>query len=408
MHLGTAGARVGERGGAGLTILTAVVRAGRAARSGVRWTTGALLEGVVRCAAAGGTGKTPPPADPPSIFVLRNNDIGDLLVITPMFEALRRRFPRAILAAGVGDWSRDVLLHNPHVTEILPVNAPWFNKYSRRNGASGPLVYLCRSPELPALAVRRFAVGVDVLGSSWGALLLLKAGIPYRMGIRGYAGGHSAAQATVDYDPSLHVGRTALRFAELLGARDLPPCRPQIFLDPAERELGEHLWNANEPPGRRRPRVLVGPGGGLAAKCWPAASFAALVSSLAGTGEPTVLVVGGPREEELVASVAGASPAARHLPRAPTLRAVFALAAAADLVICNSSMLLHAAAAFARPTLVLLGAGVASARDHQLQWGYPGVCRSLGKEPGRRSNVYTPEEALAVVRAAMADNAPCA
>ena len=67
------------------------------------------------------------PDSPRSIFVLRNNDIGDLLVVTPLFEALRHRFPEAKIIAGIGSWNRDVLRDNPHVDEILPLNAPWHN-----------------------------------------------------------------------------------------------------------------------------------------------------------------------------------------------------------------------------------------------------------------------------------------
>jgi hypothetical protein len=64
-------------------------------------------------------------------------------------------------------------------------------------------------------------------------------------------------------------------------------------------------------------------------------------------------------------------------------------------------MLMHTAAAFAKPTLVLLGESFDSASRHQAQWGYPGICRSLGREPGARSQVYTPGEALAAVREEM-------
>jgi ADP-heptose:LPS heptosyltransferase len=380
--------------------------AAREVRRRAQAVAGAGREGLVRLAAARArSSRESPPSDPRSIFVLRNNDIGDLLVVTPLFAALRSRFPGAAIAAGVGDWGRPVLSHNPHVSEVLPVNAPWFNKYSGRRGA---LRYLWRSPETRALAERHFEVGIDVLGSAWGALLLLEAGIPYRMGVHGYAGGHSAAQAVVEFDPALHVGRAALRFAELLGASDLPPCRPQIFLTAAERENGERSWRAVEPAGRRRPRLLVGPGGGLAAKCWPASSFAILVGALAQPDGrvgrlaqpvgPAVLVVGGPREQDLVSTVAAGSPAAGRLPAVPSLREVFALAAAADVVICNSSMLLHAAAAFERATVVLLGESFPSASRHQAQWGYPERCRSLGKEPGLKTGIASPDEALAAVK----------
>jgi heptosyltransferase-2 len=355
------------------------------------------LEGLVRLAALRAPSLPEPPQEPRSIFVLRNNDVGDLLVITPLFEALRRRFPDARIAAGVGDWNREVLRGNPYLSEVLSVNAPWFNKYLRDQSPWDRLAYLRRSPEVRELADRRFEVGIDVLGSAWGSLLLLRAGIPWRLGVRGYAGGHSGVQATVPFDSNLHVGRSALRFAELLGATELPENRPQIFLDARAREEAERAWAAAE-GGRRRRRILVGPGGGLPEKCWPAESYTELVAGMSGLGDLSILVLGGPKEQATVTAVAVASPQARSLPEPPPLRQVFALVAAADLVVCNSSMLLHVAAAFGKPTLVILGESFPSARQHQAQWGYPGICRSFGKEPQEREYVYTPPEILSILR----------
>ncbi len=363
----------------------------RAARRTSRRIAGGALEGAVRAAAAFAPGPPMRPEAPRSIFVLRNNDIGDLLVVTPLFEALRRRFPEAWITAGVGDWNRGVLRGNPHISETLPVNAPWFNKYQAAAGTLGRLAYLRSSPEVRGVAERRFEVGIDVLGSAWGSLLLLRAGIPYRLGVRGYAGGHSAAQAAVSFDPDEHVGRAALRFAELLGASDLPRVRPQIFLSSGEREAAERWWGA----AGAKPRVVLAPGGGVAARRWPAESFAAVA---AGLPDAALLVLTGPREEELAARVAAAAPAVRAFPEPPGLREVFALIAAADLVVSNSSMTLHAAAAFDKPVVVTLGESFPSARRHQAQWGYPGLSQSLGKEPGERPSVYNPAETLKVIR----------
>ncbi len=373
----------------------------RALRRTARTAAAVAGEGAVRLAAFRVPSPAAPPSEPRSLFVLRNNDIGDLLVITPLFEALRRRFPAAWIAAGVGDWSREVLRGNPHLSEVLPVNAPWFNKYHARAGLPGRLAYLRSSPEVRTLAERGFEIGIDVLGSAWGSLLLLRARVPYRLGVRGYAGGHSAVQAAVEFDPREHVARSALRFAELLGAQDLPPPRPQLFLTPGEREAAERWWAAAGTAGRR---VVIAPGGGLAAKRWPAEHFGAVAAGLPGT---SILALGGPREEALVAAVAAAVPAAapavRSFPEPPSLREVFALVAAADLIVANSSMVLHAAAAFGIRTIVPLGESFPSALQHQEQWGYPGLSRSFGKEPGHRASVYTPGEILAIVREEIGD-----
>lgn len=367
----------------------------------------------MRGAAACVPGRAEAPLPPRSLFVLRNNDVGDLLVVTPLFEALRRRFPDAWIAAGVGGWNLPVLRHNPHISEVLAVDAPWFNKYTGRSSAARRWSYLWRSPEVRELARRRFEIGIDVLGSGWGSLLMSRAGIRYRLGVRGFAGGHSALQAAVAFDPRVHVGRAALAFAELLGATDLPPCRPQLFLTLDEIAAAERWWAANG-GGARRPRVVIGPGGGVAARCWPAENFSGLAAGLAQAGDLELLVLGGERDRDLVAAVAAAATAAaasdqcRSLSAAtarcrshsppPGLREVFALVAASDLVLCNSSMLLHVAGAFAKPAVVFLGRAFPSASQHQDQWGYPGISRCLGREPGVRDDVFTSAEALQAVR----------
>lgn len=312
------------------------------------------------------------PASPRSIFVLRNNDIGDLLVITPLFAALRRRFPETRIIAGVGDWNRDVLAGNPNVDEILPINAPWHNGQVKPQGLFTALRYVATSYEAAALARRQCAIGIDVLGSPQGSLLFMRAGIPWRLGVCGYAGGHSAAQQCVPFDEREHVGRAALRFAELLGATDLPENRPQIFL-------------SEEPVSHDA--IVVAPGGGFPEKCWPLGHFASLLDLLA---PRRVIVVGGHRDSEAGAFLARGRAHVEDRTAQLSLRDTFEIIAGARGVVCNSSMAMHVAAAFRKPCAVLLGECFPDAAQHATQWAYPET-RVLGRgvdHPG----IWTPEE----------------
>jgi heptosyltransferase-2 len=67
----------------------------------------------------------------------------------------------------------------------------------------------------------------------------------------------------------------------------------------------------------------------------------------------------------------------------------------AAAVVCNSSMTMHAAAAFAKPCLTLLGAEFPSARAHARQWGHPET-RVLGREP-EHDRITTPEEVIDIL-----------
>jgi len=336
------------------------------------------------------------PPKPNSIFVLRNNDLGDLLIITPLFEALRRQFPDAHIVAGVGQWNIEILKLNPYISEILPVNAPWHNKFIPKQSLWDALNYIAFSSESEELANRRFDIGIDILGSYFGSLLMMRAGIPYRLGVRGYAGGHSATQQYVEYNDYEQVGRASLRFAELLGATELPECRPQIFLSPSEREAGEHRWSQKGEGSNQQKRIVIGPGGGFVEKCWPLENYATLVKMLTAISNLEVIIVGGKQDREVGRQLAAISPLVRSLAADLTLRETFALVAAADLVVCNSSMLMHAAAAFWIPTVVLLGDCFSSTKQHAAQWGYEGICHIFGKE-GERQEIYTPTEVMSIV-----------
>ena len=323
-----------------------------------------------------------PPENPESIFVLRNNDIGDLLVVTPLFEALRRRFPRARIVAGIGDWNRPVLEQNPYVNGVMSVNAPWHNNRIPNQDWLTALRYIRSSPESYELAAANFEIGIDVLGSGYGSLLLMKAGIPYRLGVRGYAGGHSGASATIPYNPNEQVGRMALRFAEKLGATELPEVRPQLYL--LKSEL-------------RECDIVVAPGGGYQQKRWPPEFYREL---LKGLSPREIALVAGPSDQRLCAELAEGLADVQNLAGKLTLRQSFGWIAGAQLVICNASMSMHVAAAFRKPCAVLLGEAFPDADQHALQWTYPET-RQFGRT-ALRSTLYTPSEVLEVIRSAVA------
>lgn len=48
-------------------------------------------------------------------------------MITPGLRRLRRAFPDARIDALIGNWSRQVLINNPHVDNIIPVSDKWFS-----------------------------------------------------------------------------------------------------------------------------------------------------------------------------------------------------------------------------------------------------------------------------------------
>ncbi len=322
---------------------------------------------------------------PKRIFVLRNNDRGDLLTTTPLFEGLKKAFPKTKLLVGTGSWNLPLLEHNPYVDDILCLDAPWHNKALTKPGRGHlrtfleGLWYSLRSPQVKQLQALRADIGIDVLGSPQGAFLLMQTKIPYRLGVRGYAGGHSACQAYLDFDPDEHVSAFALKFLQLLG-RENPGVapRPQLYLTPQEIQAAEHQW-LHDVNGKRKLRIVFAPGGGLREKCWPLDYFQALLKQIGQELEARVILTGSGEEKVLGEALRVCCPWVQDRIGCDSLRASLALAKQADCIICNSSLMMHVGAAFQKRTLVLLGSAFQDARAHARLWSYPATHRVLGK-----------------------------
>ena len=315
------------------------------------------------------------PAAPREILVFRPNDLGDLHTTTPAFAALRTRFPSSRIVAAVGSWATPILENNPNVDEVVALDAPWNNKFVN-DQSWGAVAAFLKSDQVRDLRARGgFDVCIDVLGSHVGSVLMMRLGVRYRVGVRGYRGGWSACQTYIRFSDQVHVARAALDQVALLGATNLPAAIPQLFITDAERRDAEALWGARRPGAAR---VIVGCGGGLEGKCWPAGQMAASLASLTQNGRADALVVGSAADRErgsVVAQLSGGG--ARSVCGETSLRTTFALCSAADAVLTNASMLAHTAAAFRKPTVVVLGGMHESREAFDRLWGYPPPYRSV-------------------------------
>ena len=56
------------------------------------------------------------------ILIIHGGKIGDLVCATPVFREIKKKFPSSWVAAIVISKSRDILINNPHLDEIISIN----------------------------------------------------------------------------------------------------------------------------------------------------------------------------------------------------------------------------------------------------------------------------------------------
>ena len=307
-----------------------------------------------------------------NIFVLRNNDLGDVLVTTPLLKGLKKAFPESKVSIGVGDWAKPLLENNPFVDEVIACNGPWHNKQNCRFPANSPktflegLLFVLLSEESRYISSRKFTHGIDVLGSRQGSWLMRKARIPNRFGVKGYAGGDNWCTKYIDFKEERKVAEAGLKFLNLMNAEVEIDPRPTIYLTEKETTEAEAFLGERSSSTKR---IILAPGGGFSEKCWGDQNFSHLTNLLLKNKNYQICSIGSKEDKNRIS--VNDSSRITNLCGELNLRQSAAMVSLADFVISNSSLCMHLAGAFKVPALTLLGEWYGSAALHQKQWGYP-------------------------------------
>jgi heptosyltransferase I len=145
-----------------------------------------------------------------------------------------------------------------------------------------------------------------------------------------------------------HVVYKNLSLLKPLGIRDASPSFPLAIPDSAAVDAARDAVGADD-------YVLINPGAAWPNKRWPAERFGELAASLRESTGLRSLVLWGPGEERLAASVVDASRDAAVVSPPTAIVDLFALAKRARLMVAGDTGPLHIAAATGTPVVALFG-----------------------------------------------------
>ena len=277
------------------------------------------------------------------VLVVLPNWYGETLFVTPFLRALRAHLPAASIATLGWPRCREILLHNPRITELLDYDE---HGAHRSLAGKGRLIRFLRQ--------RRFDAAVLLRRSLSRTCLVTLAGIPARIGFANAKSGWLLTHRVPPPERLLHKASTYLPLLEALGA--------PVIGGPYEYTVSEEERAAARALLRGcriadgRPLAVLHPGANWVHKRWSPERFAALGDRLIEVQGVQVLITGGPEDVELAATV-------RQRMRHPaavvagqtTLRQLAACLEPAALVVSNDTGVLHVAAALGRAVVALFG-----------------------------------------------------
>ena len=201
-------------------------------------------------------------------------------------------------------------------------------------------------------------------------LLMLATGAPYRVGISG-RGNDDAINVPVrraggEQLMAIEIGALSVAFGVDPSTKDW---RPELVVPPRLRDEAASLWRSVGIGSAQR--VLVNVSAGAASRQWQTDKFVAVIAHVRRRlPDAAVFVTGAPNERDRVDEVAAKSGATAA--STPSLAAVFALVATADLVITPETSIVHVASAFRRPAVAIYR------RTESRRWGlHPGYGENI-------------------------------
>ncbi|MFC1631622.1 lipopolysaccharide heptosyltransferase II [Candidatus Omnitrophota bacterium] len=303
------------------------------------------------------------------IVIFRPDRIGDVILATPTFGAIRTAYPEAEITLVVAAANLDLVVANPDLNEIITIQQRGLFKNSRL---------------IQQLRGIRFDLAVLLYPALWSCALAFLARIPQRLGYSFHGNDFLLTIAAPNpWKTELkHEVEVNLDVVRAIGVqpqnKELKICLAEPAQQKAAAFFNQHQINPADKV------VVIHPGSFEEYIRWPVAGFAQVAARLIDEFRARVIILGGPGEESLVARVCELMPVKPITALGLTLAQSIALIKRANLFVGNSSGPMHIAAALKVPVVAIFGNP--HPLDSHQKWG-PYSPRSIvvHKDPGCRN-----------------------
>lgn len=276
----------------------------------------------------------------PRILVFRRRYLGDIVLLGSFLRNLRLHWPGARIGVAADSSYAGVLSLNPDVDQVLTFpegGVEWARFVAELRRAAWTHVFNLDNTERTALLTR-------LTGAPF-RLVLHHGGFPVKL---------RACYTCVVNDPNeQHESHPITEYyLRALAAAGVPVASREVRLVPRESDLAALRTRV----GAAGPVLTVHPGSRSPARVWPADRFAAVCDRAQDELGAQVVLVGGPGDGGLLASIRQA--AQSHLlglAKPPSLPEFAALARLSSAVLCHDSGPMHVAAAIGTPVIALYG-----------------------------------------------------
>jgi ADP-heptose:LPS heptosyltransferase/glycosyltransferase involved in cell wall biosynthesis len=277
----------------------------------------------------------------PKVLFVRLDALGDLVLTTPCFEALKRRYPGCELHVAVQPVTEPLIASDPRVDRVHVLAAPWHSSSGWRPGAIKETLDL-----LHRLRAERFDYVITLRRDLDDALFAHLCGGRETLGFHARRTRPLLSRAA-RFQPGRHMVENHLHLMKLLGC-DVEGARPDVRCSAGDSGAARLL--TSEAP------VAIAPFASSQNKTLDAARIASLIDALAAeTGRPVALLGAPVDRRSADQALARTSRTVIDLVGRTSVPELCDVLRRCRLLVCVDSAPMHLAAALGTPLVALFG-----------------------------------------------------
>ena len=289
------------------------------------------------------------------ILIIKLWALGDILMATPLLNALLARWPDAQVTWVADTQYAGILENHPLLHELIDVDTGRWRRYLRQ----GKLIaWLAEARRLHGEMHRRqFDIAINFHPEKWWMRILADA--PVRVGLFG-SGKPLPTRRLYTLSIAESAGGAAHntdRYLEIAHALGCPPAGKAMTMGetPDEAPFWDEFCRSRAID-RNRPVVVLAPFATTENRVWETDRLASLADWLQSECGASVILSAGPKDGPAARQIAGLMTGKPPIiAEGLTLRQYVAVLRGADLVICGDSSPMHMAGALGTPYVALFG-----------------------------------------------------
>lgn len=304
-----------------------------------------LLSAVVRVF----RGKAEMAVELPKVIAIANftTNLGDMIMTTPVFRAIKKKYPNAKVVVIGGRKNGELLEGNADIDAYIPANDYWNALFALLRLKPDMGIAMNPSPHEIALLYLSGAQGISVF-------------LHEAFGSRAFRA-LSSIVSNVVYKPGVYVPLQNLKLLEPLGISDTDTTKRLSVTMSASFKVKADMKNAHVTP--ESPFVVFAPGAGQSYREWDTARFAEVARYARDAFGAGIAIAGGPGDKKLAKHFAGALSGIPVFDgTSQTIEELKALVSLAHVVVTNDSGIAYIAEAFNVPAVIVVG--VSDANEH--------------------------------------------